>query len=104
MYNELCKRISPNMERDGILSVAVAVMMVVVAYLSTHIFSGRAAFLLTGAVMATAMSANVFFWIIPGQRRMVAAMKAGETRTRSTASVASSVPCTTPTSPCRSCC
>lgn len=79
VYNELCKRISPNMERDGLLSVAVAVMMVIVAYLSTHIFPGRAAFLLTGAVMATAMSANVFFWIIPGQRRMVKAMKAGET-------------------------
>lgn len=79
IYNELCKRISPNMTRDGILSVAVGIMMVVVAYLSTHIFAGRASFLLTGAVMATAMSANVFFWIIPGQRRMVNAMKAGET-------------------------
>ncbi len=79
LYNELCKRISPNMTRDGILSAAVAIMMVLVAYLSTHLFSGRAAFLLTGAVMATAMSANVFFWIIPGQRRMVKAMKAGET-------------------------
>lgn len=78
VYNEMCKRISPNMERDGILSIGVAVMMVVVAYLSTQMFSGRAAFLLTGAVMATAMSANVFFWIIPGQRRMVKAMKAGE--------------------------
>ncbi|MGC3874065.1 urate hydroxylase PuuD [Halomonas sp. GXIMD04776] len=79
IYNELCKRISPNMERDGVLSIAVAVMMVVVSYLSVHLFAGRAAFLLTGAVMATAMSANVFFWIIPGQRRMVKAMKAGET-------------------------
>ncbi|MEC9482926.1 MAG: urate hydroxylase PuuD [Halomonas sp.] len=78
VYNELCKRISPNMERDGLLSVAVAVLMVVIAYLSTQIFAGRAAFLLTGAVMATAMSANVFFWIIPGQRRMVKAMRAGE--------------------------
>lgn len=78
VYNEMCKRISPNMERDGLLSVGVAVMMIVVAYLSTQMFSGRAAFLLTGAVMATAMSANVFFWIIPGQRRMVKAMKAGE--------------------------
>lgn len=78
VYNELCKRISPDMTRDGLLSIAVAVMMVVVSYLSTQIFSGRAAFLLTGAVMATAMSANVFFWIIPGQRRMVKAMKAGE--------------------------
>ncbi|CAH1045142.1 urate hydroxylase PuuD [Halomonas sp. TD01] len=79
VYNEMCKRISPNMERDGLLSIGVAIMMVVVAYLSTQMFSGRAAFLLTGAVMATAMSANVFFWIIPGQRRIVKAMKAGET-------------------------
>lgn len=78
VYNELCKRISPTMERDGILSVAVGIMVVVVAYISTQLFAGRAAFLLTGAVMATAMSANVFFWIIPGQRRMVNAMKAGE--------------------------
>ena len=78
VYNELCKRISPHMDRDGLLSIAVAVMMVVVAYLSTQMFTGRAAFLLTGAVMATAMSANVFFWIIPGQRRMVKAMKAGD--------------------------
>lgn len=78
VYNEMCKRISPNMEHDGLLSIGVAVMMIVVAYLSTQMFSGRAAFLLTGAVMATAMSANVFFWIIPGQRRMVKAMKAGE--------------------------
>ncbi|ART80013.1 urate hydroxylase PuuD [Oceanisphaera avium] len=78
IYNELCKRISPNMTRDGILSVAVGVMMIAVAYLSTHIFAGRASFLLTAAVMGTAMSANVFFWIIPGQRRMVNAMKAGQ--------------------------
>lgn len=78
VYNELCKRISPDMTRDGLLSIAVAVMMVVVAWLSTQLFAGRAAFLITGAVMATAMSANVFFWIIPGQRRMVNAMKAGE--------------------------
>jgi uncharacterized membrane protein len=77
VYSQLCRRISPTMERDGWLSAAVGVMMVVVAYLATHIFAGRAAFLLTGAVMATCMSANVFFWIIPGQRRMVDALKAG---------------------------
>ncbi len=79
VYDQLCRRISPNMERDGLLSLAVAVMMVVVAYLSTQLFQGRAAFLITGAVMATSMSANVFFWIIPGQRRMVTALKAGQT-------------------------
>lgn len=79
VYSRMCCLISPTMERDGILSVAVGVMMVIVAWLTTQIFPGRAAFLITGALMATCMSANVFFWIIPGQRRMVNALKAGET-------------------------
>ncbi|TAL89735.1 MAG: hypothetical protein EPN46_01365 [Candidimonas sp.] len=79
LYSQMCRYISPDMEHDGLLSAAVGVMMVVVAYLSTQIFPGRAAFLITGALMATCMSANVFFWIIPGQRRMVAALKAGQT-------------------------
>lgn len=78
IYDQLCRRISPNMERDGILSIAVALMMILAAYLSCQIFPGRAAFLITGAIMATCMSANVFFWIIPGQHRMVNALKAGE--------------------------
>jgi uncharacterized membrane protein len=34
--------------------------------------------LLVGAMIATAMSANVFFWIIPGQRTVVAAIRAGQ--------------------------
>ena len=48
------------------------------AYAATHMFAGRAAFLLVGAMIATAMSANVFFWIIPGQRTVVADLKAGK--------------------------
>ncbi|HJD43686.1 MAG TPA: urate hydroxylase PuuD [Candidatus Paenalcaligenes intestinipullorum] len=77
IYNSLCKIISPTMEKDGILSVAVAIMMIVFSFLAVEIFNSKAAFLLIGAVMATSMSANVFFWIIPGQRRMVADIKAG---------------------------
>ncbi|QOZ81879.1 MULTISPECIES: urate hydroxylase PuuD [Chromobacterium] len=77
-YDQLCRRISPDMNRDGPLSLAVALLMALVAYASSQIFQGRAAFLITGAVMATCMSANVLFWIIPGQRRMVRAIRAGE--------------------------
>ena len=33
---------------------------------------------LVGGMIATAMSANVFFWIIPGQRTVVAAIKAAK--------------------------
>ena len=54
-----------------------AVLVCVASYLACHWFAGRAAFLLVGAMMATAMSANVFFWIIPGQRTMVADIAAG---------------------------
>ena len=39
------------------------------------LFAGRAAFLMVGAMLATAMSANVFFWIIPGQRKVIAQMQ-----------------------------
>jgi uncharacterized membrane protein len=52
--------------------------VVIAAYLACHIFSGRAAYLIMGAMLATIMSANVFFVIIPGQRKMVAAMLKGE--------------------------
>src|SRR5690625_2060679 len=79
IYDQLCRRISPNMEKDGLLSIAVAIMIAVVAWSSTLVFQGRAAFLITGAVMATVMSANVYFWIIPGQRRMVRALQEGRT-------------------------
>ena len=57
------------------------IMMAVVSFacwLSCELFAGRAAFLLVGAMIATAMSANVFFWIIPGQRKVVAAMTSGQ--------------------------
>ncbi|NBX55615.1 MAG: hypothetical protein EBT70_11225, partial [Betaproteobacteria bacterium] len=56
-------------------------MLIVVAFscwLTCQLFAGRAAFLLVGAMIATAMSANVFFWIIPGQRKVVAAMTSGK--------------------------
>ena len=56
----------------------VLVLVCIASWLACHWFAGRAAFLLVGAMIATAMSANVLFWIIPGQRKVVAAIKAGE--------------------------
>jgi uncharacterized membrane protein len=64
---------------DRTVGILVALYVVAAAWLACHLFAGRAAFLLTGAMLATMMSANVFFWIIPGQRRVVAAMRAGQT-------------------------
>jgi uncharacterized membrane protein len=48
------------------------------SWLACQLYAGRAAFLLVGAMLATSMSANVFFWIIPGQRKAVAQLKAGQ--------------------------
>jgi uncharacterized membrane protein len=44
-----------------------------------HVFSGRAAYIHVGAVLGTIMTANVWFRILPSQRKMIAAAAAGET-------------------------
>jgi uncharacterized membrane protein len=75
-YDLLCRLIG---FRDNALGLAVALLVAAVAYAATHLFAGRAAFLLTGAALATVMSANVFFVIIPGQRKMVAELRRGVT-------------------------
>ncbi len=62
---------------DAIVAGLVLVYVVVASWAACQLFAGRAAFLLVGAMLATAMSANVFFWIIPGQRKVIAQMKAG---------------------------
>jgi uncharacterized membrane protein len=53
------------------------VLVVAAAWLACQLFAGRAAFLIVGAMMATTMSANVLMVIIPGQRKMVAAIREG---------------------------
>ncbi len=70
-------RVWPAQDGDAIVGALVLVLVCIASWLACHWFAGRAAFLLVGAMMATAMSANVFFWIIPGQRTVVADLKAG---------------------------
>jgi uncharacterized membrane protein len=53
------------------------VLTVVAAYFACKYFSGRGAYLQIGAMMGTIMTANVWMRILPAQRRMVAALKAG---------------------------
>ena len=63
---------------DALVGALVTGFIVPASWASCQLFAGRAAFLLVGAMIATAMSANVFFWIIPGQRQVIAQMKAGQ--------------------------
>jgi uncharacterized membrane protein len=78
LYDGICQVFGRRKNGDAIVGALVAVLVCAASWLACHWFAGRAAFLLVGAMMATAMSANVFFWIIPGQRKVVAAIKAGE--------------------------
>jgi uncharacterized membrane protein len=55
------------------------VFLVALCYGFTHVYSGRGTFLQMGAMVGTIMVANVFFVIIPNQKKVVAALLKGET-------------------------
>ncbi len=78
LYDLVCNAFGQRRHGEKIIGVLVAALVCLAAWLACHWFAGRAAFLLVGAMMATAMSGNVLFWIIPGQRKMVAAIRAGQ--------------------------
>ena len=78
IYDVICRTLGKGPKGDARVGVAVFAVVVFASWLACQLFAGRAAFLLVGAMIATAMSANVFFWIIPGQRKVVAAIQAGE--------------------------
>ena len=77
LYDGICRVFGQRKNGDALVGLGVLVLVCVASWLACHWFAGRAAFLLVGAMMATAMSANVFFWIIPGQRTVVADIQAG---------------------------
>jgi len=76
VYDGLCR--SPVGQKNTVFAVLWFAVLTATAYALTHIFSDRAAFLLLGAIIGTAMAANVFFIIIPNQKKAVAAMLAGK--------------------------
>ncbi len=78
LYDGICQIFGKRKHGDAIVGALVLVLVCVASWLACHWFAGRAAFLLVGAMIATAMSANVFFWIIPGQRQVIASIKAGQ--------------------------
>ncbi|MGA0569766.1 urate hydroxylase PuuD [Variovorax sp. VNK109] len=76
-YDSICQIFGRRKHGDTIVGIGVALLVCFAAWLACHWFSGRAAFILVGAMMATTMSGNVFFWIIPGQRKNVQALREG---------------------------
>ena len=78
IYDAICRFFGERKNGDVTVGVLVFAFIVFASWLSCQLFAGRAAFLLVGAMMATTMSANVLMVIIPGQRKVVAALRAGE--------------------------
>jgi len=76
VYDLLCH--SPLSKNDNAFSAVLFVLTAVLAWGLCQLFSGRGAYIHFGAVLGTIMAANVFFVIIPGQRRMVEAAARGE--------------------------
>lgn len=78
IYDLICRTLGQRPGGDRLVGALVALVVVAASWLACELFAGRAAFLLVGAMLATAMSANVAHWIIPGQRKVVAALRAGQ--------------------------
>jgi uncharacterized membrane protein len=75
IYDFLCKSALAKSDRN--LGIVIFILVAVAAYALTQIFSGRGAFMTFGAMLGTTMVANVFFVIIPGQKKMVDDLNAG---------------------------
>jgi uncharacterized membrane protein len=75
-YDAICRLFERGSQL--VAGALVALLVAFASWLACGLFAGRAAFVLVGGMMAATMSANVFFWIIPGQRKVIAQMKAGE--------------------------
>lgn len=77
-YDVICRVFTGRRHADLTIGALVFAFVVLATYIACQLFAGRAAFLLAGAMIATAMSANVLIYIIPGQRKTIEQMKAGQ--------------------------
>jgi uncharacterized membrane protein len=74
VYDVLCRLLGGN---PRALAIAIAVFLLFADWALFHIFGARAAYIHVGSIIGTIMVANVFFVIIPGQKKMLAQIRAG---------------------------
>lgn len=70
--------LSPLGKNEVAFAVVAYLMIVGLSFSLTKVFSGRAAYIHVGATFGTIMAANVWQRILPAQRKMIAALKAGQ--------------------------
>ena len=68
---------SPLGENAGIAGAGLFALLVAASWALSQVMTGQAAYLHVGAALGTIMTANVWVRIIPAQRALVAAAKAG---------------------------
>src|SRR5918992_1233353 len=68
---------SPLGRNEKAFAVVAYLLVVAASYGLTRVFSGRAAYIHLGAMFGTIMVANVWMHILPAQKKMIEAMKAG---------------------------
>jgi uncharacterized membrane protein len=78
VYDAICRVFGRREHGELLVGIGVVIAVTVASWLACHWFAGRAAFLLIGAMLATTMTGNVAHWIIPGQRKVVTQIRAGE--------------------------
>ncbi|MEP7207059.1 MAG: urate hydroxylase PuuD [Casimicrobiaceae bacterium] len=74
IYDGLCRALAG---KENVLAALILVLVVAASWALFHVFGARAAYVHVGAMLGTIMVANVFVHIIPGQKRMVADIRAG---------------------------
>ena len=70
--------LSPLGKNEVAFAVVAYLLIVGLSFTLTKVFSARAAYIHVGATFGTIMAANVWQRILPAQRKMIAALKAGE--------------------------
>lgn len=77
IYDFLCD--SPLGKQPALLGLVLFVLIIAACFGFSQVFSGRGAYLHTGAIIGTIMVGNVFRIIMPAQRQLVAAIEANTT-------------------------
>lgn len=75
VYDGLCR--TPLLKRPTLFLAVMFGLMVAASWGLTELLSHRAAYIHVGAMLGTMMAGNVFFVIIPNQKRLVDAAEAG---------------------------
>jgi uncharacterized membrane protein len=75
VYDGLCRVLE---RQPRVLAASVFGFLVFASWALFHVFSARAAYIHVGAIIGTMMVANVLFVSIPGQKKMLAQIRAGQ--------------------------